>query len=309
MTRIRVGIVGVGKIAREQHIPTLRANNSFDLVACTSNHDTVDGIANYPNLEAMLEKCPDVDAVAICTPPQVHFEAAQLALRHGKHVLLEKPPCCTTTQLDALILQARQSDCTLFLTWHAQRAAAVGAAQMWLEPRVIRSGQVVWKENVRRSHPAQDWLWRAGGFGVFDAGINALSILTKIVAEPIFVRDGHLYFSANCETPVAADVSFTTGTGAVIDAAFDFRHTGDSTWDVDLATDRGALSLTAYGNALAIDGKQLAAEVADTEYQSLYRRFAELVGQGVSDVDKAPFQLVADIFLIAKRGNVDPFEP
>ena len=308
VTQIRVGIVGVGKIAKEQHLPTLRANASFDLVACATDRDQVDGIANYPTLDVMLDECPDLDAVAICTPPQAHYEAALLALQRGKHVLLEKPPCSTITQLDALVLQARQSDCTLFQTWHAQWAAAVDAARTWLEPCVLRNGRVVWKEDVRQSHPAQHWLWQAGGFGVFDAGINAVSILTKILAEPMFVRDAHLCFSANCETPVAADVRFATGTGAVINAAFDFRHTGESTWDIDIATDRGVLSLTDYGNGLAIDGKQVAVEMAEMEYQSLYRHFAELVRQRVSDVDKRPFQLVADIFLIAKRQNVDLFD-
>jgi predicted dehydrogenase len=309
VNRLRVGIVGVGKIAKEQHIPALRANAAFELVACASRHAKVDGVANYPNLESMLDGRPDLDAVAICTPPQVHYEETRLALQRGKHVFLEKPPCSTTTQLDALALQARQSNCTLFQTWHAQCAAAVDTAQLWLKPCVVRNGRVVWKENVRQWHPGQDWIWQAGGFGVFDAGINAVSILTKIVAEPIFVKAANLFFPANCDSPVAANVTFATGMGAVIDAAFDFRHTGVPTWDIDVATDRGALCLSAYGSTLAIDGKQVAAGTAEAEYQSLYRHFADLVRRHESDVDKRPLQLVADIFLVAKRLNVDPFEP
>ena len=308
VNRIRVGIVGVGKIAKEQHIPALRANVSFELVACVSSHTKVDGVANYPNLESMLDGHLDLDAIAICTPPQVHYEAAQLALQRGKHVFLEKPPCSTLTQLDALALQARQSNCTLFQTWHAQCAAAVDMAQLWLKPCIVRNGRVVWKENVRQSHPSQDWIWQAGGFGVFDAGINAVSILTKIVAEPIFVRAADLFFPANCDSPVAANVTFATGMGAEINAAFDFRHTGTSTWDIDIATDRGELCLSAYGSMLAIDGKQITAGTAETEYQSLYRRFADLVQRHESDVDKRPFQLVADIFLVGKRLKVNPFE-
>ena len=48
--------------------------------------------------------------------------------------------------------------------------------------------KVTWKEDVRKWHPGQEWIWQPGGFGVFDPGINALSIVTKILPEPIFAE-------------------------------------------------------------------------------------------------------------------------
>jgi D-galactose 1-dehydrogenase len=306
--RIRVGIVGVGKIAKDQHIPVIRANTAFELAACASRHFRVDGVANFLNIEAMLEDGPELDAVAICTPPQLHYEAARLALQRGKHVFLEKPPCQTTTQLDELTRQARQANCTLFQTWHAQHAAAVDATQLWLKPRTVRGGRIVWKEDVRQWHPGQAWIWQAGGFGVFDPGINAVSILTKIVPEPVFVKAADLFFPANCNSPIAANVTFVTASGADIDAAFDFRYAGVPAWDIDIDTDRGAMHLTGLGSTLVVDGKQAAAGTAETEYPSLYRRFAELIQRHASDVDRRPFQLVADIFLVGRRSTVEPFE-
>ena len=307
MTRIRVGIVGSGKIARDQHIPALRADSAFELVACVSLRTPIEGIANFSDLESMLDGCPDIDAVAICTPPQAHYEAARLALLRGKHVFLEKPPCETITQLDTLARYARQSGLTLFQTWHAQNGAAVDAAQLWLEPCAVRNGKVIWKEDVRQWHPGQNWIWKPGGFGVFDAGINALSILTKILPAPIFVKAADLFFPTNCDFPVAANVTFATETNAEIGAAFDFRHTGTPTWDIDIATDRGALCLSAYGSTLSIDGEKIAAGTSEGEYQSLYRRFAELVERRESDVDKKPFRLLADIFLVGKHLPAEPF--
>ena len=52
--------------------------------------------------------------------------------------------------------------------------------------------------------------------------------------------------------------------------------------------------------------EQLAGE--DLEYPRLYRRFAELVTTGASDVDVAPQQLVADAFAIGRRVAAAPFE-
>ena len=245
MTRIRIGIVGIGKIARDQHIPSLHGNDAFELAAGASRLATVEGVDNFTTLEAMLAGCPDLDAVSICTPPQTHFEAARLCLKSGKHVFLEKPPCTTTAQLDRLATLAREADRTLFQTWHSRHAPGVEPAQHWLSSRKIRSVRVTWKEDVRQWHPGQTWIWEAGGFGVFDPGINAISILTKIIAEPILVAAADLFVPANCATPIAADIGFTIDGGAGIAAAFDFRHTGVQTCDIDIETDDGALKLSA----------------------------------------------------------------
>ena len=158
----RMAIVGVGKIARDQHIPALRANPSFELVACASRNAMVEGVANFTSLDDMLRERPDIDAVAICSPPQAHYPAARLALDRGKHVVLEKPPCATTAQLDLLSRLAQDCGRTLFQTWHSQHAAGVEPAARWLQTRVVRAVQVTWKEDVRQWHPGQAWIWRAG---------------------------------------------------------------------------------------------------------------------------------------------------
>lgn len=309
MSPIRIAIAGVGKIARDQHIPSLRANPDFALVACASRHAVVDEVANFATLEELLASDVDVDAVSICSPPQVHYETARLALEHGKHVLLEKPPCTTTTQLAELARLAGASGRVLFQTWHSQHAAAVEPARAWLASRAIRKAQVTWKENVRQWHPGQTWIWEAGGFGVFDPGINAISILTRIIPEPFFVAAAQMQVPSNCQSPIAADVSFATDSGAPIEAAFDFRQTGLQTWDIEVETSDGVLKLSEGGGVLAIDGARVVIPDTDGEYPSLYRRFAELVGSGASDVDARPFQLTADAFLVGSRVAVEPFEP
>ncbi len=311
MKPIRLGLIGVGKIARDQHLPAMRANPSFALVACASRHAKVDGAENFLTLEDMLEHRDDIDAVVICTPPQVHYVAANLALAHGKHVLLEKPPCITPTELDCLAIQSRAVGRTLFQTWHSRYAKGVGPAELWLRQRRISRITVTWKEDVRRWHPGQAWIWEAGGFGIFDPGINALSILTKILPEPFFVKSADLFVPENCQAPIAADMLFTTVTGIEINAAFDFRHTGLQRWDIEIDTDMGPMKLSAGGSTLEISREDFRIErgrLHEGEYPALYRRFAELIKSRESDVDARPFQLVADVFLAARRFIVEPFE-
>ena len=310
MTPIRIGLVGVGKIALDQHIPSLRANTDFALVAAASRHHKVDGIENFPTIEAMLESGAAIDAVAICTPPQVHYEAVTFALGRGKHVLLEKPPCSSMLQLDHMTRLAKDMGRTLYQTWHSQHALGVASAERWLKKRKLRRAHVTWKEDVRQWHKGQAWIWEPGGFGVFDPGINALSILTKIVPEPFFAKSAQMLVPSNRHAPIAADLTFATRSGAEISAAFDFRQTGAQTWDIDIETDDGPLKLSAGGGVLTVGNKLAPPDpgALDGEYQSIYRHFAELVADGQSEVDARPLQLVADIFLLAQQGPTDPFE-
>ena len=86
MQPIRVGIVGVGKIARDQHVPAILGNPAFRFAAAASRHAQAGGVANFSSIEEMLAQGPELDAVAICTPPQAHYEAAKLALAKGRAI-------------------------------------------------------------------------------------------------------------------------------------------------------------------------------------------------------------------------------
>lgn len=141
---------------------------------------------------------------------------------------------------------------------------------------------------------------------MFDPGIDALSILTAILPEQVFLKSGTLQQPANCDAPSAADLHMTTLTGAAVHADFDFRQTGPQTWDVSVETDGGSLRLSLGGASLEIDGA--AQEVGpEREYPAMYAQFARLIDEGRSDVDRAPLRLVADAFLRCRQVQVEDF--
>jgi predicted dehydrogenase len=306
-----MAIIGVGKIARDQHIPAILANPAFQLIAAVSRHATVAGVSNFPSIEALLAAPLAIDAVAICTPPAHHYQAAKLALGHGKHVLLEKPPCTTLAQFDSMVMLAKLADRTLYQTWHSRHAPGVAPAARLLRERRLRRVHVTWKEDVRRWHPGQTWIWQAGGFGVLDPGINALSILTQLIDEPIFARSARLLVPSNCDTPIAAQIEFIGDSGLEISAELDFRHTGTQTWDIELSTDSGPMKLSAGGGVLTVGDERVAPDPAGLagEYQSIYRRFGQLIATGETEADARPLRLVADILLVASDIAIEPFDP
>jgi D-galactose 1-dehydrogenase len=304
--RIKIAIVGLGKIARDQHVPSLNSSDAFELIAVASPHGKLDGVPNFGDIETLLQATPEVAAVAICTTPQVRYQIARCALQHGRHVLLEKPPGVTVSEVLALADLAKQRGVALLASWHSRHARAVEPARIWLTGRKILSIAITWKEDVRVWHPAQPWIWKAGGLGVFDPGINALSILTKIVPGALALKSAELSYPSNCETPIAARLSLIDSWGALTHVELDFLQTGPQTWNIDVETDAGLLSLSMGGSVLTVDNEPVAT-AQTTEYANLYAHFAELVRRGCVDVDVAPLQLVADAFLCGRRIDVESF--
>lgn len=304
---IRLALVGVGKIARDQHLPAIAEGTGFELAATVDPVASLAEAPSFASLGNLLTSGPPIDAVAICTPPQVREAIALEALRAGLHVLLEKPPAATLSGAARLKATVAPGG-TLFAAWHSREAPMVAAARAWLMNREIRSGTIRWREDARQWHPGQHWLWEPGGLGVFDPAINALSILTAITTEGFSVRDSLFEIPADQHAPVAASVTLA-GEHGVVTLDLDFRETGEPCWDIALETvDGGRLVLSDGGRRLSIDGGAVATG-PDAEYLALYRRFEALIAAGESDLDVTPLQLVADAFLMARITRGAAYEP
>jgi D-galactose 1-dehydrogenase len=307
MSAIKIGLVGLGKIAVDQHLPALAKNPQFQLLSVTRGTQAAPNEINvFNDLHELVDNSPDIQAITLCTPPQGRYRLARAALERGLHVMMEKPPGQTVREVEDLAALARLKSLTLFATWHSRAAPAVEPARAWLQHRAIREVHVTWKEDVRRWHPGQAWIWEAGGLGVFDPGINALSIVTEILPRSIFLSAAELTYPGNRNMPIAAELEMTDAEGIRIRAEFDWRQTGPQSWDIVVETATGQLRMSAGGAKLAIAGQDIALP-PEAEYSNLYRHFAELVQRRAVDVDLAPFQLVADAFTLGRRQMVDDF--
>ena len=310
MKKHRIGVIGLGKISQDQHQPVIAGNPTFQLAAVSSQRGlkAADALA-YRDHHQLLAETPDLDAVAICTPPQVRYPIARDALLAGKHVMLEKPPTATLSELTDLERLAEEKGRVLFTTWHSQYNSGVDAAKSTLAGKRITRLFVNWKEDVRKWHPGQTWIFQAGGFGVFDPGINALSIVTKIMPESVFITAANLSFPSNAEAPIAADLKFSVGgREGAFSAEMDWRPIERDVWEIFVETDGGTrLHLSSGGAKLDVNGKILA-EAAPAEYEAIYEHFDQLLRDGRSHVYAAPFRLVADAFMVGRRREVEAFQ-
>ncbi|GAA4004465.1 Gfo/Idh/MocA family oxidoreductase [Sphingomonas humi] len=305
MKPIRTAIIGFGKIAEDQHVPAIAGNPRFELAGSVSRQGK--GPApNFTSAEDLLAAVPHLEAAAITTPPGPRFDIARLCIARGLHLLLEKPPCTTLGEIEELRRLAAAAGTTLFTTWHAQHNGGVAAAKKLLAGQRLRSMKISWHEDVHKWHPGQQWVFDAGGFGVFDPGINAFSVATAILPAPLFVREGTLFYPANAHTPIAAELAFTSpAADGPLTASLDWRKTDGEEWTIVIETADGAqLKLLDGGARLQLNGDEVAASSIG-EYPDLYATFAELIDRRASLVDVEPLRLVADSLLVSKREIVE----
>ena len=301
---IPIALVGIGKIARDQHLPALEASEDFELVAAISRNAAVDGVENFERLEDFLPHAPEGCAISFCTPPDVRTQMTIDALRAGHDVMIEKPPAATLGEVRAMHRAADEAGRVLYASWHSRRAPGVDAAADWLSARRIERVRIDWCEDVRQWHPGQDWVFEPGGFGVFDPGINALSILTALLTGPVVVERAALEVPSNRQTPIRADLDMRCD-GVPCAMRLDWLAPGDPTWRIEVETDGGILRLEEGGGRMFVDGAEQGLP-KPAEYPRLYADFARLIAERRSDVDARPLRIVADAML---RGAVQRGEP
>jgi predicted dehydrogenase len=305
MKPIKIAIIGYGKIAEDQHVPSIEANSRLELVATSSRSNN--GVAQkFTDWRELIRTVDGLEAVAITTPPGPRYAIARECIAAGLHCLLEKPPTAGLAEINDLACLAEAKQVTLYTTWHAQHHSTVDAAAKALAGKRIRSMEITWHEDVHKWHPGQEWIWQPGGFGVFDPGINAFSIATKIFPGGLFVRSAQLQVPSNAQTPIAANVVFSSPQAdGPLSASLDWRRSEGEEWTIAIEASDGAVVRLEDGGARLILGGEASQDSGIGEYPDIYRTFVQLIDERRSLVDVAPFRLVADCLLLADTTSVE----
>ena len=306
MKSIPIAIIGFGKIAQDQHVPSIQGNSRYELVATSSRSGQ--GVAkSFTDWRELIRSVEGLEAVAITTPPGPRFDIARECIAAGLHCLLEKPPTAGLAEIAELESLAEAKQVTLFTTWHAQHHSTVEKAARALAGKRIKSLEIHWHEDVHKWHPGQGWIWEPGGFGVFDPGINALSIATKIFPGGLFVQSAELKVPSNAQTPIAADILFSSPQAdGPLHASLDWRRSEGEEWTITIETaDGGSVRLEDGGASLVLNG-ETSSDDGPGEYADIYRTFVDLIDERRSLVDVAPFRLVADCLLVGRTTSVEP---
>ena len=114
---VRVGIIGAGKIAQDRHIPLLQKvggveiTHAWSRTAATARKAAQEfGIPHVVDRWERIVETPDVDAVVIATPPNLHLPATLAALDSGKHVLCQARMARNLSEALRMLKAARATD-------------------------------------------------------------------------------------------------------------------------------------------------------------------------------------------------------
>lgn len=196
----RLGLVGLGGYARvhQVHLTTLHdaglctltavadpfADRYPEIVAALGTK----GVTPYNSLEAMLADA-DIDGVILATPIPLHAGQAIEALRAGKHVYIEKPPCATLGQWDEMRAAQDASGKRCVVGFQMQSNAGMRFLQEQLAAGAIGTLREVWGAvRWRRAdtyYSRSPWVarWYADGLPSFDGpATNALAHLVQAAA-------------------------------------------------------------------------------------------------------------------------------
>ena len=138
---VRVAVIGVGHLG-SRHAQIYAAMPGVRLVAvCDRDPQRAAAAATEAGCRAVTDYrmlLAQVDAASLAVPTTLHGPIGEVLLRHGVHLLIEKPIASTLAQADALIRQARRRRCILQVGHVERFNAAIHAALRYLtHPRFI----------------------------------------------------------------------------------------------------------------------------------------------------------------------------
>jgi predicted dehydrogenase len=123
----------------------------------------------------------DVDAVLVCTPPDMHAEIAITALRAGKHVLCEKPLARSSEEGQRMVDEARAAGRVLWCGFNHRYHPAVRQVRAWLDGGEVGEAMYIRARYGIAGRPGYEHEWRAdpahvGGGQLMEQGIHLVDL-------------------------------------------------------------------------------------------------------------------------------------
>jgi predicted dehydrogenase len=208
---VRWGIIGCGDVARKRVAEAIQSDSNSKLVAvCRRNEEKLRQFSSEFHVPVAttsadeLIQSPDIDAVYIATPVNLHRPQTIAAAKAGKHVLVEKPMAMSVTECDEMISACVLANVRLGVAYYRPFYPVIRRMRDLIEANEI--GRVLSVSATTCTpfaiNPGEDGYWRVvpetgGGGALMDIGSHRLDLFLRMFGPVIDVK-------AQCGT-VAAD--------------------------------------------------------------------------------------------------------
>lgn len=290
MTRIRIGVVGLGWVSTHRHLPALRRNPRFEVVGVADRDGELAaacarkfGIRHHCAASQIdqVSWLDEVDAVDIVTAPMSHHPLVRDALRAGKHVITEKPFAMSLAQGEELVALAAERRRSLAVVHNFQFAPCMERLLADLaNGRIgtIRSIVAFQWGNPKRRLPQWYEELPAGLF--FDESPHLLYLIRRLAPGPLrLVHVDSCPSTTGHVTPASVDASYRAqADGREIPVSLSCRFEAPlSEWHVAVLGDHAAGIVDVFRDIylrLPNDGAHVASTVLRTSWQASLQHWA-----------------------------------
>lgn len=235
-----VGICGVGQIARRRYIPELLADRRVSKIAlCGRDEEKTRCVAAQTNIPifyagddgfSQMLADPEINAVIITTPNNMHYPMAMQAMKCKKHILVEKPLAIHVQQADEILKCAADNHLVCMVAQNRRFLSAYILADNLIKSNLI--GKIKNLHAVLRQPGPMEWApqssWflsgkEAGAGVLMDLGIHMADVLAWLLQDEakwvhcVLQNQNTLYESALCL------IEFQEGASACMDVAWGDR--------------------------------------------------------------------------------------
>jgi predicted dehydrogenase len=241
---VRWGLIGCGDIARKRVAPALRDGQGCELAAvCRARSELAESFAREFGARRWhadwrdLVRDPDIDAVYVATPVDLHAPQSIAAAEAGRHVLCEKPMALSTAQCRAMIDACRANGVRLGVAYYRHFYPVVHRIK-----EIIAAGEIgrvgladiqalEWYTIPEDSPRA--WFFRRdrnGGGVLMDFGCHRIEVLLNLLGPVDEVRGltGNTLFRREVEDTATAGFRFQSGAMAHLAVAVSVKEPRDS---------------------------------------------------------------------------------
>ena len=192
---IRVGLIGFGFVSKTFHVPLLKATDGYKITAVSSSRPAdVSAVLRDVDVVSdpkVLATRPDVDLVVIASPNETHAPLAELAMRAGHNVVVDKPFTITVDEARHLAAVAREKDVLLSVfqnrRWDSDFLTIQDAIRRDLTGRVV-----LFESRIDRYRPDVRERWRevpgAGAGLLYDLGPHLIDQTLLLFGIPDSVQ-------------------------------------------------------------------------------------------------------------------------
>jgi virulence factor len=111
---MKIGLIGLGDIAKKAYLPVLSEKEGIELVLCTRNAETLHALGDKYRVEERVQTVEEliaanIDAAFVSTATEAHYEISKKLLENGIHVYIDKPISLTFGETERIVQLAKDS--------------------------------------------------------------------------------------------------------------------------------------------------------------------------------------------------------